>query len=457
MKKIMLLLIALFILPNILAINLEVQKISSNEIMVLGLNQPTIFDFNITNKGPSSDFLFYSFFGFQVQPNKQIHIDKGETKQVKIQLLPTYNINQGHSLFNYFIKDTKSNSEMNTTLEVKVVNLKDCFEVGSTEMHPELNSLKVYIKNKVNFNFSDIDATFSSPFFNFEKKFSLMPDEQKDFEVKLNSEDFKKLMAGFYTMNANIKIDNASTDVQGVIKFVEANIVNTTEKRSGFFVHKQIIEKINNGNTIAFSEIVIKKGIISRLFTHFNIEPNYAERKGVSVYYTWNKALKPGELLEVKAVTNWFFPFLILILILAVVFFAKIYSTKYLSLNKKISFVRAKGGEFALKVSIFVHANKYIENVSITDRLPNLVKLYERFSEEKPTRINEKMKTIKWNFEKLEEGEVRVLSYIIYSKVGVLGKFALPSARAIYEREGKIHETESNKTFFMAEQADKED
>ena len=69
-----------------------------------------------------------------------------------------------------------------------------------------------------------------------------------------------------------------------------------------------------------------------------------------------------------------------------------------------------------------------------------------------PTRFDEKNRRIEWNFEKLEAGESRVLSYIIYSKIGVLGKFALPSATAIYEREGKIKESESNRAFFVAEQ-----
>jgi len=44
------------------------------------------------------------------------------------------------------------------------------------------------------------------------------------------------------------------------------------------------------------------------------------------------------------------------------------------------------------------------------------------------------------------------VSYIVYSKIGVLGKFALPPTTAIYEKEGKIKETESNKAYFMAEE-----
>jgi len=81
-----------------------------------------------------------------------------------------------------------------------------------------------------------------------------------------------------------------------------------------------------------------------------------------------------------------------------------------------------------------------------------MVKVHEKFLGEEPTRVNEKNRRIEWNFEKLEEGETRVLSYIIYSKIGILGKFALPSATAIYERNGDIQEAESNKAFFIAEQ-----
>ena len=81
-----------------------------------------------------------------------------------------------------------------------------------------------------------------------------------------------------------------------------------------------------------------------------------------------------------------------------------------------------------------------------------MTKVYERFGGDKPTRVDEKNKRIEWVFEKLEEKEVRILSYILYSKIGVVGKFALPSSTAIYEKNGKIKESESNKAYFVAEQ-----
>jgi len=121
-------------------------------------------------------------------------------------------------------------------------------------------------------------------------------------------------------------------------------------------------------------------------------------------------------------------------------------------LRKKVSFVRTKGGEFALKITVFAKAKKYVERVSIIDRLPALTKIYKRFGGEQPTRIDEKNKRIEWVFEKLEENETRVLSYILYSKIGVVGKFALPPATAIYEKQGKIKETKSNNAYFVSEQ-----
>jgi hypothetical protein len=57
----------------------------------------------------------------------------------------------------------------------------------------------------------------------------------------------------------------------------------------------------------------------------------------------------------------------------------------------------------------------------------------------------------------MQPGERRVFSYIIYSKIGVLGKFALPQATAVYERDGKVKETHSNQAFFMLEPRTRKD
>ncbi|MBA7628021.1 hypothetical protein ES703_35491 [subsurface metagenome] len=457
MRKIFILILVLLIFPSVLAIDINVEKQSSNEVMIAGLDKPAVFDLKITNLGAASNFQFYNLLGFNILPDEKVHISKGQTKEIQLKIFPIENLKyRGFYTFEYFIKG-QDLSETREEVTFRIINLEDTFEIGSGKIDPESNSIKIYIHNKVNFDFGEINATFSSAFFDFEEGFSLGPNERKEFSVQLNKEDFKKLMAGFYTLNAEISVEGKKANVEGIIKFVEKDIITTTKKSYGFVINTKIIEKTNEGNTLAKSQTVLKKNIISRLFTSFSPQPDIVEREGLIIYYTWDREIKPGETLEIVVKTNWFLPLLVIFFIVFIVILTKQYLKTNLVLRKKVSFVKAKGGEFALKVSIFVHSKKYIEGVNIIDKLPPLVKIYERFGGEKPSRINEKGRKIEWNFEKLEAGETRILSYIIYSKVGVLGRFALPAATAIYERDGKIHESASNKAFFIAEQKESKD
>jgi len=451
MKKILLMLLILLIIPSVLAINIEVEKQSTGEVLITELNNPIVFDLNITNLGTSDNFEFFNLLGFLMSPEK-ISIGRGETKEIQLEIIPLASIKErGFYTITYYIK-ASDESETQKTLTFKIIELKNAFVVGSSNIDPESNSIAIFIRNTENFDFGNIDVDFSSPFFNIEKSFSLGPEETKTFTVQLNSADFKELIAGFYTLTANVNVKGEETKVEGVIKFVEEDILTTTKKEFGFLISTQIIEKINAGNTIEQSETVIKKNIISRLFTTFSSEPDLVEREGTKVYYTWNSEINPGETLEITVKTNWLFPFLVILFVILIVVLTKKYSEANLVLKKRVSFVKAKGGEFALKVSVSVNAKKYVERVNVSDRIPSLVEIYERFGGDQPSKIDKKNRRLEWNFEKLEAGEIRILSYIIYSKVGVLGKFALPTATAVYEREGEIHESESNHAFFVAEQ-----
>ncbi len=458
MKKIcVLVILILLILPSILAINLSIEKQSSNEVLIIGLKMPAVFDLKITNLGSQDNFSFYNLVGLSINP-ETVSINQGETKEVKLKISPIGDLDiRGFYTFKYAIT-TKSSfqgqdySEIDQQLTMKIIDLGDAFEIGSEEFDSDSNSLNIYIHNKVSSDFTAINANFKSAFFNLKENFSLGPNEKKSFNIQLNKDNFRKLMAGFYTLNAEISVEDKKANVEGIIKFVEKNLVTTTKKDYGLIINTKIIEKINEGNVLAKSETVLKKNIISRLFTSFSPQPDIVERQGLTIYYTWERQIKPGETLKIIVKTNWLFPLLVILFIVTIVILTKQYSKTNLILKKKVSFVRAKGGEFALKVSIIIHAKKYVERVSIIDRLPPLVKIHERFGGEKPLRINEKNKRIEWGFEKLEAGETRMLSYIVYSKIGVLGKFALPATTAVYERDGEVHESTSNRAFFIAEQ-----
>ncbi len=441
---------------GVLGASFKVTKTSSNEVLVSGLNQPVTFDLNITSIGNSDSFSFYNLLGFTMSPTGPIPIGQSETKSVHLALAPIGNITQrGFYTISYYIKGSDG-TQQQENLTFKIIDMQNAFQVGALDIDPTSQYANVYIKNLENFDFGKTTVEFSSPFFTKTETINdLKPKSTYNFTVPLNA-NFSGTTAGFYTIKADVTSYGKTAETDGTINFVEKSILTTTTQHFGLFINTNVIQKVNKGNTYQDIQTVIKKNIISRLFTSFNPSPDSVQRQGFDVYYTWTDRVQPGATFTITVKTNWFFPVLIVLLLVVIVVLAKRYSGTTLSLSKRVSFVKAKGGEFALKVTVFVTAKKHVERVNVVDRLPPLVKVYERFGSEKPTRIDEKNRRIEWNFETLNAGEVRVLSYIIYSKVGVMGKFALPAATALFEKNGQIKEEESNQAFFVAEQRDKD-
>ena len=145
----------------------------------------------------------------------------------------------------------------------------------------------------------------------------------------------------------------------------------------------------------------------------------------------------------------------IIVAVIAIFGFRRYIETK-VEVKKSVSHVKTKGGEFALRVSLAVKAKKNIENVSLIDKIPFMVKIYEKFGTVKPDKIDAKARRIQWNVGNLNAGEERVFSYVVYSKVGIVGKFSLPEALVVFEKDDEIHEVESNKVYFLSEQIRRE-
>jgi len=106
-------------------------------------------------------------------------------------------------------------------------------------------------------------------------------------------------------------------------------------------------------------------------------------------------------------------------------------------------------------VTVIAEAKQFVEDIKLVDTLPPLVKLYNRFSGQEPDEISKRR--LSWDLGNMDAGERRILSYIIYSKVGVLGRFALSPAVARYEKDGKRKQTPSNRAFFVTQPSRKDE
>lgn len=445
----------LMLLPLAFA-GLQVKQLDEGQVMVVGMDQPAVFNLELKNTGGSGDFKFLNLIGFSMEPQEYIHLDAGEVKQIQMKIYPRERLDYlGYYALNYIVKDRYDVEQASGELRFKIVELQTALVVGAQQIDPQSQTITIYLKNKENYNFKNMNVRFTSPFFEKQNTFDLNALESKTETIQLDKEQFKHLLAGYYTLTARVDVNGKVAYVEGVINFIEKDVVSSIQKDEGFIINTKVIRKSNQGNLVANTQTIIKKNIISRLFTTISPQPDVVKREGFSVYYTWNRELSPGENLDIEVKTNWLFPFIALIFVLAIVILVRIYTKTHVDVEKKVSFVKAKGGEFALKVTLNVKAKDYLEKVSIIDKLPPLTQIYEKFGGEQPVRVNEKAGRIEWMFDKLAAGETRVITYIIYSKVGVLGKFELPPATIVYEKNGEVREAMSNKAFFVAEQSSK--
>ncbi|MEK6881713.1 MAG: hypothetical protein AABY22_18985, partial [Nanoarchaeota archaeon] len=300
----------------------------------------------------------------------------------------------------------------------------------------------------------EVDFKFNSEFFKENRKISIGPNEKEYIEIPLDKEKLKTFTAGKYLMNSQVSIGKNIANIESQIKFLESDGIEITENKNGFVIQRNEIIKKNTGNTKQLVSITEEKNFIAYLFTTTNIPPTKVETEGFDKIYNWEKVLDPDEELKVVTRTNWLFPILIVIVIIIGIILTKKYLYDSLELTKRVSFVKTKGGEFALKVSLKVKAKKQLEKIRIIDKLPAVVKLYDKFGMISPDKIDMQSRRIYWNINRLNRNETRIFTYIIYSKLGLFGRLELPEARALYEDEKKSKETTSNKSFYVRKETE---
>ena len=431
------------------AINLDIKKETVSSMAIIELNKPAIFNLDIYNKGEGGEFEIYSLVGIEIEPKEPFHINSGGTKNIELKIYPK-ETPEFYS-FIYKIRD-QNESFQEENIDINIINLKDVFELRIDDIGLDSKSTILSIKNKGGHTFGNIKLDIDSVFFTENLEFSLEDFEEKQFEISIDKEKAKEIVAGSYIINAEITIENVSSELSSpVIKFAEKSGIDTIENIEGIFFRRHEVEKTNLGNVPEEVTIVFNKNVLSSLFTSFNIVPNKKQRTGFSIEYIFNKQLAPDEELKVISKSNYFIPIIIIIGLILIIWLAKKYSSSKLLIRKKVSFVKTKGGEFALKINIILKAKSFVEKISVVDKLPAMVKVFERYGTVIPDRVDEKNRRLEWNIDSLAPEEERVLSYIIYSKIGIIGKFELPESKATYEDMGKIKESSSNKAFFINE------
>ncbi len=449
MKKLLLVLVGFLCLTFVSA--LDVSEQYDNNVIVRDVDNHIDLILTITNASQGI-YNVYTLADISMKPSETFMIPEGTIRKA-FSITPTENLDvEGYYTFTYTL-NYRGVEKIDKKLTINLLNLEDVLEISSDSIDPESDKIMFYIQNKENVELKNLTATFSSILFDIERTFDIGPEEKLEISVGVDKDELRRIKAGVYVIQSTFQTNSGVKRISGNLYLGEKKGISSMEDKSGFLVVTEVITKINSGNVLESVQIKLRRNIFSRLFTSFNIEPTITDRKGLVVEYTWVKEqLKPAEIYTVKAKTNYLFPFFtILFAVLALLGFKRFSETK-LEITKSVSHVKTKNGEFALKIRLSLKAKKNVENVTLIDEVPAIVKIYKDFGMAKPDKIDTESRRISWNIGDLNAGEERIFTYIVYSKVGVIGKFALPEALVVFEENEQIHEVESNKVFFMSDQ-----
>jgi len=435
--------------------NIEVNATSVASTVISELDNPALFDLSINNFGASEMYEIYSLVGVVMEPKAAFQLDNG-TNILRASANPVEEVRgrTGYYQFEYELKGRYSGISKHS-LTIKIASLKDAISINAIKVYPNESETIVTIKNLEDTSISGLQLYLKSIFFDQTINVSLASGEEKEIIVQIDLNGIRRLKAGEYDLTGIVEVDGKGVKIPGKVNYLEKEGISVSRQKSGIIVRKEIITKTNEGNIPVIATVDISKDIVSRLFTSYSIEPEKAERNAFGVDYHWESTISPGESLVLGVTTNYTFPFILIILVVLIIVLVRIHSISDLSVKKRVSYVKTKGGEFALKVVLHVKARKRVNKIKLVDKLPGMAQLYEKYGR-MPDHIDQVNKRLSWNIDHLNAGEERVFSYIFYSKFRAIGNFELPNAFVLYEREGLSRETKSNKTFFVSEAGNSE-
>lgn len=453
MKKII---IALFLLLSFTSMisALQLNQTTIDVAVIPEFTQATKVPVVITGADPG-EYVIYTLTAVKVLPTDKFALHSGQNNLV-FDVYPTDKIYaNGPSTYSFAVelRNVDTDSVYDATMAVRVVSIYDALEISSDVNSPDSEQISFYIRNKEGIDLKNVHVKFSSVFFDTEQTLDLKANSVTNVSINVPADKLKKIEAGSYLVKAAFQTNRGEKTLEGRIYLQEKTDIQTQSNVSGFLIITDKVSKLNNGNVNQDVVINIKRNIVSRLFTSFSVEPDSVERDGLRITYTWSKKLGPAENIVVSARTNYLIPILIIIAIILIVIGIRRLTQTKLIVEKSAVPVKTSSGQFALKIKLKVKSIGRVSNVSLIDRIPGIVQIYENApSIIKPTKIDSNNKRIQWDIGDMDSGEERSFSYIVYSTVGVVGKFALPKALTVFEKDGQIHEVESNVVYFMAEQ-----
>jgi hypothetical protein len=437
---------------------LTFEKEVIHDVVVKELSQPATFLIKVKNLANKTDFFeFYTFVDVMLSPRGSTIIPAGSEKQVVLGIYPSEKLRderKGGYTFVYYMKTAEDVKE--DRLVIRILPLIEVLKVDFPKViTPDTDYVTLEIENQENIALKDMVVRVESAFIDDSKKISFEPFQKQNLTIVMDRDKLKSMLAGKYLVKISFIADSKTkVDIIKEVEIIEKSNVVTREENFGTLFYPAIrIIKINEGNTISDVEVIIKKNVFANAFTTFSLQADEAKKSATYYTFIWYTTLKPGESFSVEVRTNYMLPLAILFGVILIVLLLMFWFKTSLVIRKKAVRVRSKTGEFAIKIILLIKSRENLNNIFIRDKLPKLAELHERYGTIRPSKIDRERKILEWHIPHLKKGEEQIISYIIYSKVAVLGKFEIPRATARFENmKGEEKKSASNSILFFSEE-----
>jgi hypothetical protein len=454
MKRVVFLIAAVFLLSilPIASADVQLKETPINSIIVKELSLPAKVDITIINNNDYDDsFNIDTLLDINMTPPDKVFVKSNSEKTVTFEIYPSEDLKSkqaGMFAFEYYAKGDKTDI-VKSSIFLKFISLKDLIAINMpASVTKDDSEIKVNVSLTEDTTL-DTKLTLVSELLSYSKDLTLTKDGT-ELTIPLSPE---MPNAGTYEVKATLSIgDYEYSESKNIVL---ESVIGTSEggTESGWFLNKKIvITKENTGNSVADTTITLSKSVVSGLFTTFSTPPATTKRSANTVTYEFTKELNPGETLTVEAKTSYYLPLGILILLIVAGWIFVAVITPQVKVMKKAVKVRTKSGVFATKIVLAVKntGKNEVNDLKIIDRLPIFTELVpEKFGTISPTEIRKR--TLVWHVDKLARNEEIMLSYIVYSKLTIIGKIDVPIAFVTYkDLTGNLREAHSNKLAVIA-------
>lgn len=320
----------------------------------------------------------------------------------------------------------------------------------------EYNEIKIELNNRNVLTHEKVVVQVESPWYNTSVTTSLYSLEKKTLPVELRIPRGQPPEQGFIEIKV-IAGDIPLSPIRKTMEIVSyGNIEEEITEQKEYLKTTTEIKYYNNGNIISEKELRYATTVFDRLFTSISADE---KQLGITVdvengkrYFIGALTLGSQETATVTIIRNYRLLFILFFAAMVVTCLYYLFRSPVTITKKAKRIKQDQHGSSTIKITLHVknRTRSIVDAVTINDKLLVIMALQEQTTAgtmrpDKVTRQEKQGTILHWEVLHLEAFEERIITYMVKSKMHILGSVTMPPASVRYKNSrGRFTRVYSN-------------